>query len=101
MKVTHFDTEERVAYLQLSRRNLLALLAKLDQNAEETVAATAESRPVNRVAISKCTIISPPDRHSAGMIAVTAVEDIEHYSDRDPGPMTAETESRVRATVGA
>jgi len=93
MKVTHFDTESRIAYVQLTRRNLLALLAKLDQNAEEVIAAAAEDRPVNLVQISKATIVSPPGE--AGAFVVTAVEDFEHYSDRQAGPMSAETERRI------
>ena len=58
--------------LELSRRNLIALLSKLD-----------DSNSVR-------TLISPGAR-----IVVRAVEDAEHYSDRTPGmvymPTTGET----------
>jgi len=50
--------------LELSRRNLEVLLAKLDELE------------------SKCSLMS-----GDGQIIVTAVENEEHYSDRDPGVM--------------
>ena len=53
-----------VPTLELSKRNLQALLAKLDDPN------------------SKRTIIDPDNQ-----IAVKAVPDREHYADRDPGPM--------------
>ena len=58
--------------IELTRRNLLVLLAKLDGN------------PPN----SACTILD-----SRGRVAVRAVEDAEHYSDREPGLMHADTEA--------
>ena len=58
--------------IELTRRNLLVLLAKLDGYPPD----------------SACTIID-----STGYIAVKAVEDAEHYSGRDPGRMAAETEA--------
>jgi hypothetical protein len=48
--------------LELSRRNLETLLAKLDDGLSERV------------------LIAP-----GGLIEVSGVEDDEHYSDRDPG----------------
>lgn len=50
--------------IELTRRNLTVLLAKLDDPD------------------SKRTIIDPE-----GRIAVRAVEDAEHYADREPGAM--------------
>lgn len=73
MKVTKFNGEGRVATIELTRRNLLVLLKKLDH-----VANGGESR---------CEIISPMFGDVIGVIAVKAVEDDEHYVDRDPGPM--------------
>jgi hypothetical protein len=103
MKVTHFDTESRVAYIQLTRRNLLALLAKLDQNRDARELAEVHERSVRRSELSKCTIVSPPyDAYgkAAGVVAVTAVEDVVHYSDRPAGRMIDETERRVRERSG-
>lgn len=50
--------------VELTRRNLLALLDKLDDPCS------------NRTLVD-------PDRR----VAVRAVEDIEHYADRQPGPV--------------
>jgi hypothetical protein len=61
----------QIPTVELTRRNLRALLAKLDGNPPD----------------SMCTIVDPYDQ-----IAVKAVEDSEHYADRSPGPMTPETE---------
>lgn len=58
--------------LELSRRNLNALLGKLNFNM---------TRDSNQTP-SGCTIVDPDCR-----IAVTAVENEEHYSDRPPGLM--------------
>lgn len=52
--------------VELTRRNLTALLSKLDGNPPG----------------SFCTIIDPDYR-----VAVKAVEDAEHYSERAPGDM--------------
>ena len=59
--------------VELTRRNLSSLLAKLNGN------------PPN----SACTLIDPDDQ-----IAVKAVEDDEHYKaeGRPPGPMHDDTE---------
>lgn len=62
----------------LSRRNLLTLLNKLDANKDEPN-------------VSKCTLIKSDNLHpkypqSHPMIAVTAVEDEDYYTDRRPGP---------------
>ena len=64
--------ELQMPTVELTRRNLVALLAKLD------------GRPRD----SMCTIVDP-DRK----IAVKAVEDSEHYADRNPGALRDETES--------
>ena len=63
--------------LYLSRRNLLTLLEKLDQ--------------VKAGAYSACTLIKRDNLHkkypaSDPEIEVTAVEDEDYYTDRDPGP---------------
>lgn len=57
--------------VELTRRNLNALLAKLDGN------------PPN----SACTLTAP-----GSTFFVKAVEDVEHYADRQPGRMVEETE---------
>ena len=59
--------------IELTRRNLMSLLAKLDGN------------PPN----SACTLIDPDDQ-----VAVKAVENAEHYEaeGRAPGPMHEATE---------
>ena len=62
--------------LELTRRNLLALLVKLDD------------------AQSMRTIIDPDHR-----IAVKAVEDVAHYADRPPGRMHPDTEGRLTLNV--
>jgi hypothetical protein len=64
--------------IELTRRNLLALLAKLD------------GHPPN----SACTICSPI---TIGVPSwcVRAVENDAHYSDRPPGPMIEETERMI------
>jgi hypothetical protein len=74
MKYIASTTPERpvgMPTLELTRRNLTALLAKLD------------GHPPN----SRCTLIDPNYK-----IIVKAVEDAEHYSDRSPGPLHAETD---------
>ena len=69
MKVDPFHQK-----IELTRRNLLALLAKLDGNPPD----------------SACTI-------SKSRWQIKAVEDDEHYSDRRPGRMHEATEAVVRA----
>lgn len=66
---------EGVAYLELTRRNLVTLLSKLD------------GYPVD----SECTLISP-----CRGIVVKAVEDAEHYSDRVPGDVHPSTAMAMR-----
>ncbi len=61
--------------LYLSRRNLLTLLSKLDRKkaGEPTV----------------CTLVKRDTMHpkypSTDMIYITALEDAEYYTDREPG----------------
>lgn len=58
----------------LSRRNLQALLAKLDQpDSARTLLGGADARGV----------------------IVRAEDDDEHYADRDPGPVSPETQRRM------
>lgn len=61
--------------LYLSRRNLLTLLSKLDR------AAAGEN--------TACTLVKQDTLHphypSTDIIQVTAVEDSEYYTDREPG----------------
>lgn len=66
--------ELQMPTVELTRRNLLALLCKLDGHPPD----------------SMCTIADPD-----GKIAVKAVEDSAHYSDREPGPMIQETEEAL------
>jgi hypothetical protein len=65
-----------VVGVELTRRNLEALLAKLD------------GYPAN----SACTLFSPGAGPS---IYVKAVENAEHYSDRRPGALHEDTEAKV------
>lgn len=61
--------------LYLTRRNLLTLLSKLDRKSEGEVTA--------------CTIVKRDVLHpqfpSTDEIMVTALEDAEYYTDREPG----------------
>lgn len=59
--------------VELTRRNLRALLAKLDGHPPD----------------STCTLVF------SGMIAVTSVEDSAHYSTRPPGALDDETEAAL------
>lgn len=66
--------------IYLSRRNLVALLSKLDR--------------VKMGEFSTCTLIKKDDSHpkypqTMSKIAVTALEDDEYYADRLPGPTMA------------
>ncbi len=70
----------------LSRRNLQVLLSKLDR------AAAGDS--------SACTIIKYDMAHPVypqthPMIMVTALEDAEYYTDRDPGEMHPKDEPQA------
>ena len=62
----------------LTRRNLKALLSKLDRNAKGDE-------------VSACTIVKQDLTHSkypcSDVIYVTALEDAEYYTDRAPGRM--------------
>lgn len=58
--------------VELTRRNLKSLLAKLDGHPPD----------------SMCTLVDPDNK-----IAVKAVEDAAHYADRSPGPMHDDTEA--------
>lgn len=66
MKVLFFDTERRVAYVELTRHNLEVLLAKLDDKSSARTIIKADK---------------------VGTVEVKAVENEEHYADREPGPM--------------
>ena len=70
--ITSFDPDGWPTGVELTRRNLNALLAKLDGN------------PPN----SACTILAPE-----GNFFVKAVEDAEHYSERTAGEMHPATEA--------
>lgn len=63
----------------LSRRNLLALLTKLDW-------------PVSARTIER--------DFGDFVLAVTAEEDADHYRDRSPGPMHPQTERDIRPKTG-
>lgn len=62
--------------IYLTRRNLLTLLAKLDK-----VAAGGES---------ECALMKRDTKHKtypcSSVTVVTAVEDEDYYTDREPGP---------------
>lgn len=73
--------------LYLSRRNLLTLLAKLDQN-------VAGDEP------SACTLIKSDNEHpkypqTMERCAVQAIEDDEYYAHRQPGAVTAATRAEM------
>jgi hypothetical protein len=61
--------------LYLTRRNLLTLLSKLDRRHEGGITA--------------CTIVKQDTKHpkypSTDAVMVTAVEDADYYTDREPG----------------
>lgn len=59
--------------VELTRRNLLALLSKLDEETSLKILVDGDQ-----------------------ILYVKAVEDEEHYRDRDPGPMTPETEASIK-----
>lgn len=64
----------------LTRRNLLALLSKLDR--------------VKAGEQSKCTLIKQDTVHPkypcSDIISVTAVEDTDYYADRQPGELLSQ-----------
>ena len=65
--------------IELTRRNLLSLLAKLDGNPRD----------------SACMIGSPNRDHEGHVWWVKAVENDKHYSDRSPGRMHDATEAAL------
>lgn len=69
------------AYVTLSRRNLLTLLAKLDGN------PSLSERTIHRV------------NEDGDVLQVTAEEDDIHYGKRRPGPMDPDTEEAIRRFV--
>jgi len=73
MRIVRFDTESRAVHVELTRRNLEALLMKLNFMGEPPSART----------ISKTS--------GLGSVTVTVVEDSEHYVDREPGVMLNNT----------
>ena len=73
--------------IYLSRRNLLALLSKLDR------------RKVGEV--TACTLVKRDNPHplyaqSLPEILVTAVEDEDYYTEREPGPILPVDEARIK-----
>ena len=73
--IMSFEPDGWPVGVELTRRNLNALLAKLDGN------------PPN----SECTILAPGD----SPFFVKAVENIEHYADRPTGIMHPATEAAL------
>jgi hypothetical protein len=88
--------ENAMQRVYLTRRNLLTLLSKLDRNRElpsdPAVRAPAEARG----AASRCALIKQDTTHHkypySDVIEVTAVEDADYYTDREPGPVVKEDE---------
>ena len=73
--------------IYLSRRNLLTLLAKLDQNA-------GGGEP------SACALIKSDNQHpkypqTMDRCLVQAIEDAEYYAHRQPGYVTAATQAEM------
>lgn len=79
MRVKLIDAEADFAVVELTRRNLTALLAKLDFN----------RNPGGRRS-SECEIMS-----GDGRAIIRAVEDEVHYSDRLPGEMLENETGRL------
>lgn len=75
------ESSGNVVRVVLSRRNLQALLAKLDGSPED----------------SARTIYKDTD---IGVVFVTAEEDVEHYRGVRPGVMHPDTESRIKSPDG-
>ena len=75
MKIEHKDYDIRIT---LSRRNLRALIAKLD----------GHPKP------SACEIMKGDDE--GYLVRVRAEEDAEHYTKMQPGPMHPETEAEIK-----
>ena len=73
-----FIQSDAACCLELTRRNLTALLAKLD------------GHPPN----SACTLIDPDNK-----IVVRAVEDEAHYTDRPPGELHSDTAQFIGHTT--
>lgn len=74
------------AQVYLSRRNLLALLSKLDRVRDGDVSACA---------IIKNDQSNPKYPQSMASICVTAVEDADYYHDRNAGAMHPSDEPAV------
>lgn len=74
-----------MAHVYLTRRNLLTLLSKLDRKAagEET----------------ECTLIKMDRTHEkypcSEIVSVTAVEDADYYTEREPGEINPADEARI------
>jgi len=66
----------------LSRRNLLALLSKLDRNKE------AEMK-VSECTLVKSDTIHPKYPQTMEEISVIAVDDEDYYSERNPGKINS------------
>lgn len=76
----------QIVGIELTRRNLERLLAKLDHN-DAINRGVLEGRGILR---SEVRIIDP-----TGSMYVQGVEDDEHYSDRSPGPMLDNATGKV------
>lgn len=72
--------------IYLSRRNLLILLSKLDRKREGQETACSIVKHENSNDVFKQTI----DR-----VMITAVEDNEYYTTREPGAMHPSDEQRI------
>jgi hypothetical protein len=84
------STDQTIAVsVVLSRRNLLSLLAKLDQNMEAAEADVLKLEDMSAVTIRRHT--------EAGLLTVRGEEDFIHYGHRTPGPMSDRTESALEA----
>lgn len=71
------DIEDRSITVELTRRNLETLLAKLDGNPPDSLCTIAKGEP------------------SYGWVYVRAVENEAHYSDRPAGRMHPNTEASL------
>jgi hypothetical protein len=75
--MSYFSNGDGNVKVYLSRRNLLALLSKLERNVVDPGS-------------SACTLLKTDNTHkvypqSHPRILVVAVEDVEYYTDREPG----------------
>jgi hypothetical protein len=80
-----FFLRPKMIQLYLTRRNLLTLLSKLDRN---KILRTA----------SACTILKRDTQHPKyplkEPIAITALENADYYTDREPGKVHPEDEPK-------